>query len=74
MVLGAWLMPAAGGGTYSASGMQQFRVIVNATVDIFARELSSSVRSLLLFTPTAAARSRWARFQIVDGKVLHEGV
>ncbi|RDX46239.1 hypothetical protein OH76DRAFT_1407147 [Lentinus brumalis] len=57
------------GGMYSRSAMDQFRLIVDEVADVFARELSSSMNILSIFTPTAR---RWARFRAVYGKALQE--
>ncbi|TFK93815.1 hypothetical protein K466DRAFT_59697 [Polyporus arcularius HHB13444] len=67
---GAFMMRSASGG-YSLSAMERFRPIVDETVNVFARELSSSVKFISMITPTASC-STWARFRVVDGRAQQQ--
>ncbi len=67
---GVTLMYGIRGG-YSTAELKQFRVIVNDTADVFARELGSSMRFLSMLTPTAG-RSGWARFEVVRGRAIQQ--
>lgn len=60
-------------GTYSPEAMERFRVTVDETAGVFARELGSSVRYLSILTPTASrttSRSYWELFRVTDGQAV----
>lgn len=58
-------------GNYSNAQHIQFRIIINETADVFARELGTSVRFLFIFTPTASP-SRWACFEVIRGRAVQK--